>query len=1028
MIRWFRGAWQWCKAARGAARAISGVAVAAVAVAAGCGGVLRRFPDDAQTALAHGEMRRLETDRFIIYYPAARRAEIDRFLVRAEGCAASLVAASLVPPGAWHDKMVIVMPEAAFNNAFVFPGVLGYEPVSVIPVLSTLDLTTEFGLLPDPGAIACHELVHYVQFEQISGFWRHVDDALGYLYTPQAGYDPWFAEGLATHFEVRAAPGLGRPTWPLFTGVFAAGYAEHRMNGGDLSELGRHASAGHHYLVGSMFLRFLAERSGDKPLWLTIGDQASALTGWLFAGTFKSGFGTSFGTLLDEFEAWHARTFPVRERPGWQRTLATLGNGARYARGRDGTEAWVADDVDVPAHLVVRDPSGAVLAELGLTDVVPPRTLVAGNPLTVSGLSITADGREVWLTVIDADATYEVPRLVRWRRGESRLTEVSHALGPGATIDPTGGVYYYCDVDGDRWSLAAWDVRRGTRRTLVAMAPGTYVLGAQVSPDGARLAASVWDGGALVVWVIDAATGARLGELRGPATPIWDPSFTDDGRVMFLGVVEGRFQIIVDGRAASDAPYAMFAARSARGTIRFLNREGWEWTLDEIATPAAPAPADTPPAAPAPADTPPAAPAPADSPPAAPAPVEASAEPGAVPPAVPAADPPGGAAPPPATPAVVSDQPYSPWEHFLFPQLRSPTFVAVSRTPHFGAVLGGGDRLGLQRWSIAGYAQPGGNASDRLHWGGSVAYLNEMLAPWEIVATAGFIDWVDPVETDDPDVTLAEERRTRDASLSVARTWRGSLTAALSGVYTQDIDAPPGMATLDRKLGGPALSLAWQSGETTRYTGLRRALELEASAAFYPHALSSFAGDIYDARGALAVFAPLPLGRRHVLAARLRGRALIARDDTGLLQLGGESGLAELWHGSSVTGAPPSFDTDRFPPNLRFIEVLRGYEDHAIATDRAAIADLWWRYPLIIDRGTAATFGFLPASFLRQIDLELFAAGAIDRAQELHAAAGAAVTAQFTLLRIPLRVSYQLARRLRDDEALTQLVGAGVGL
>jgi hypothetical protein len=97
---------------------------------------------------------------------------------------------------------------------------------------------------------------------------------------------------------------------------------------------------------------------------------------------------------------------------------------------------------------------------------------------------------------------------------------------------------------------------------------------------------------------------------------------------------------------------------------------------------------------------------------------------------------------------------------------------------------------------------------------------------------------------------------------------------------------------------------------------------------------------------------PLPFGRRHTLTAQLRGRALIAHDDTNLLQLGGDSGLAELWNGSSISAAPPAFDTARFPPNLRFIEAMRGYEDYAITTDSAAIADVWWRYPLIIDRGT----------------------------------------------------------------------------
>jgi hypothetical protein len=303
-----------------------------------------------------------------------------------------------------------------------------------------------------------------------------------------------------------------------------------------------------------------------------------------------------------------------------------------------------------------------------------------------------------------------------------------------------------------------------------------------------------------------------------------------------------------------------------------------------------------------------------------------------------------------------------------------------------------------------------------------------MLAPWQILATAGFVDWVDPVTTGDPKLRLAEDRRTRDASLSVARTWRGTLTAALSGLYTDDFDRPPGELRVRRQLGGPALSLAWGSGEATAYTGFRRALVADASAAYYPRALSSFAGDIYDTSGALGAIVPLPFGRRHTLRAELRGRALLARDDTDLLQLGGDSGLAELWTGRSTRAAPPAFDASRFPPNLRFVEALRGYEDYAIATDRAAIGELAWRYPLILDRGVAATLWVLPASFLRELDLELFATGAFDRRGDLHAAAGAAISLRFALLRVPLLVAYQIARRVRDDDALTQLVGFAIDL
>ena len=61
---------------------------------------------------------------------------------------------------------------------------------------------------------------------------------------------------------------------------------------------------------------------------------------------------------------------------------------------------------------------------------------------------------------------------------------------------------------------------------------------------------------------------------------------------------------------------------------------------------------------------------------------------------------------------MISDAPYSVWDHFFFPQVRSPTIVVVSTgQPHYGLVLAGGDRLGLQRWGISGYVQPPGTGA-----------------------------------------------------------------------------------------------------------------------------------------------------------------------------------------------------------------------------------------------------------------------------------------------------------------------------
>src|SRR5690348_3457975 len=110
---------------------MSRILVAALAMVVACAPVAPRFPADVQTAVAHDDMRRLETERFVIYYPATRRAQVDRFLARADRCAQTLREHALMKG---LSKIVIVMPDAPFNNAFVAPDALGFAQVSVIPM------------------------------------------------------------------------------------------------------------------------------------------------------------------------------------------------------------------------------------------------------------------------------------------------------------------------------------------------------------------------------------------------------------------------------------------------------------------------------------------------------------------------------------------------------------------------------------------------------------------------------------------------------------------------------------------------------------------------------------------------------------------------------------------------------------------------------------------------------------------------------------------------------------------------------
>jgi hypothetical protein len=253
-------------------------------------------------------------------------------------------------------------------------------------------------------------------------------------------------------------------------------------------------------------------------------------------------------------------------------------------------------------------------------------------------------------------------------------------------------------------------------------------------------------------------------------------------------------------------------------------------------------------------------------------------------------------------------------------------------------------------------------------------------------------------------------------------------SAFASAIASETHDRATGYVPIDQRLVGPALSLAYSGFDATAYAGVNRGGAAALDAAWYPAAPAQPSVAIEDLRAEIDLAAPVIGTKLHTLHAHAIARDLVS-STSGLLELGGLASLTSVFS-SSTNGAPPSFTGPDLPPLVHFDEVLRGYEDFPITTDRAAIASVSWRWPLIVDRGWATTLYALPASFVRELDVEAFADGAIDEtmgARRSHAAAGLAITLRAIVLRVPLIITWQGARRLRDDDAWTQFVGIGPG-
>jgi hypothetical protein len=982
------------------------------------------IPQDVAAALAQRPMRRLDTPNLAIYYPTDRRAEAVRFATHVEGCARQLLARQLIHNAISAQRLTLILPEVTFNNAFTSPIALGYAPFAVVPTYQTMDaFSLEMGLPSDAGTIACHEVVHYVQFQQVAGLGYAVDTLFGDQYTPQIGFDGWFLEGLAVYYETTLQPGVGRLAWPFWNGAFAAGTAGRRLTGGDLSEFNRDAFMGNHYLVGSHFIRFLAERYGEWKLWQTINVQGRSIFFPLWLNVrFWQAYDKSLETLLREFGDEVARQHPAVARPPEQRRLEDVGSIARYGRAPDGSEALIVEGHDTPVRIIVRGPDGRVRVDRNLTDVAPPRTLVAPGADASGPPSFTADGRFVYFTTLDLGVTFQRSRLMRLEIATGELVVVARDIyGGGGSVSPDGRSYAFSRADGDRHDLAVFDLASGAQRVLVLQPAGGFVSLPRYSPDGRRIVATVFDGARFSIRVFDAQTGAVLTRVTDGSDAVHDASWADATHVVYLAARDRNegFQVhladLASGRSRqlTHAPFLAFEPQVVGSSLRFLNRDGWRWTLDEqTVTLAEPATAPPPSTLAEPATAPPASPAP---------------PPATLFPTVPIWP----IWPLPIDPRPVeldNDTPYTQTDHLFALQTHGIDVVAAGRQGTLGILsFGGADRLQFHRWALEGIWQLGSGGPG---YGASLAYANQLWAPFSIVADALALRYHDtlpapPSPLFQPTLSPAPfvlQKTLLEADLFISRAFYGAPAQAGFHAIADDQPGEPTLRVQNRRAAGPFVSAAYEGIETTPYTGVRRALMAFPSVAVYPGAWNSAGAMLTDARLELLGVTPLPLSRRHRLTLDLRGRDLFGLPDGARwLQVGG--GLTALavnrWPDGPV---PPDVTIHSLPGTVAFLEPLRGYEDFPIATDRIFIAEVAYRYPLIIDRGTASTLWLLPSSFVRQINLELFATAATDaHGDPPHAAGGTAITLAMAIWQVPLALTYQLARRVEDDHALVQI-------
>lgn len=944
-------------------------------------------------------MRRMDTELLTVYYPAHRQTEAERFAAHLETCVAEISKHRISTTK--RAKIPVIMPEVEFNNAYVNMGSGGNPAHMLVPTFFTADLFTQLGMPPDASFISCHEAVHFIQAAEISGIPWLLNTVIGYTFTPQIGLDPWFWEGLATYYESRLNPGVGRMASPFWHQTLAAGFAGKDITSSALNTANRQIPYGGQYLVGSHFISFLAETYGEQKLWEIIDRQSDTIfVPFGIDVRFRLTYGKSLHSLIGEFSDHIQKTYPQRQKPADQRTIRTAGQSAQWAVAPDGTQAQIARSPDTSEQLTLFSRDGKILYKRAFPDVLPPRKLILSNQY--SGLSFTADSKHLYFTAISQGQTADQTLLVHLDLQTREFNIVAENLrGSGGSITPDGTRYIFPRANGNHHDLAFFDLQTRKFETLNTMPAQNFIVGPRVSPDGQRIAATVMQGPHAHIWLFSATTGQKLAEITDSTTAEIhvhrDPNWLDNNTLLAAAEINNRFQIVrydLDTQQKtrlSDAPYLAvqpFAIDS--NTIAFLNRDGWNWTIDTLSIHASiPSP---------------------ESPAQKTENIEIIKEHEAY------------------QLRILENKKYSQFDGLFIPRLHVPTFAWADTYQQIGLEIGGLDTLGFHAWSI-GFGFEFVNSLPSF----SIQYVNTQLAPWYLYFSASQ-DWVFNSYTiqDDtksellPEVTYRLDRRDRQFSANAIRQFYDiPLTFSILGAELHRPEASE-FTSEQRRFLGAKVNAQYAAGRGSAYASTRNLFALDLTAAAYPSQIGSDFS-LSDLRAETTIHLPLPFSNLHRLRINGRARTLLGTpDDVNLLRVGGIQPAAVL---ADNTLRRLEILSDILPNGFGFSESLRGYEDYGFATNQLLAAEIDYRYPFIIDAGTASTLWILPAIFLRQINFELFATAATFGLNEKnHAALGASLNLQVLFWMLPFELRYQTAKRLVDDNALVHTLTLGIGL
>lgn len=379
--------------------------------------------------------------------------------------------------------------------------------------------------------IIAHELTHAIDIDRTGGIAQLFRAVIGRLYFPGLLGPQWLTEGIAVYFETQLTQS-GRSLDPFHDMILRLAFLSGQVNTLDQSSyfFTSWPMSNSAYLYGQSIYNCMAERFGRDAIINFRKHYVSSLFPYRISDAMYSATGQKLGQVYDQwFESM------IRRYESQSKILQEIGLTASRQLTHIGYENWspewspdgniiffVSNDPDQHQHLRTIDLRDGQQSKLKNVNIFE----------TQISCTQSREHGGIFYSCFELNRNYTLSNDIYFYNYQTQksnpVTKGERARDPSA--HPSGTKIVYISSSLGQANLWEYDLNSHRSSLLLSSGPDRLFFNPAWSPDGQRIALSVWEKGGLHdIWIYDVQQKSLRPLLQDPAYDLM-PCWSHDGR------------------------------------------------------------------------------------------------------------------------------------------------------------------------------------------------------------------------------------------------------------------------------------------------------------------------------------------------------------------------------------------------------------------------------------------------------------------------------------------------------------------